>query len=443
MKDIIGKFFASVGCIALGLVLIVLPFAAFLGMAFLTDSLAMVSLIAVLVFTCLGIPGMYWLSGRVGKKRRSVAASVTLAIHLVITSIAVYVLFFHPLPGIDISMPCNPDGYWDLETGSRIAYRHTLAQGDRRQTPVIWLHGGPGMPIVCLDQNGEVLPHPLDQLAELGFDVYYYDQLGCGHSARLDDPRDYTVDRHVQDLEAIRKKLGSDKIIIVGLSWGSMLAAQYAAAYPEATEAIVFESPGWICADSWPSSEELEEIFTQHPQWKTPQENKHQLHRLSLIPRAFFGGLLAFQINHKLAFKLSSDQEWSEFEALMGYLRGDAQVFCDPSKFATQVIFGRGSYAKFSTWQSFRETPDPRPKLVSNMTPALVIRGHHDWIPKRIALEYVDGFPNADFEELSDCGHRLFFEQAHAYYRTVEEFLLRVCKKTNEDIPSNNDTVSQ
>src|SRR5687767_8284964 len=69
--------------------------------------------------------------------------------------------------------------YWQLKTGSVIAYTLITGKGTRKPYPLIYLHGGPGAGIT----NKEV--ETLSNLSEDGYDIYLYDQAGCGLSGRL------------------------------------------------------------------------------------------------------------------------------------------------------------------------------------------------------------------------------------------------------------------
>ncbi|MGW4962883.1 alpha/beta fold hydrolase [Nonomuraea sp. NPDC004186] len=80
-------------------------------------------------------------------------------------------------------------------------------QGDRLRRPQL------PSPRTCVG--------PRRHLAAAGFDVYAYDQLGAGRSTRLSDVTGYTVARHVADLEAIRRTIGADRIVIVGQRTGT------------------------------------------------------------------------------------------------------------------------------------------------------------------------------------------------------------------------------
>jgi pimeloyl-ACP methyl ester carboxylesterase len=56
------------------------------------------------------------------------------------------------------------------------------------------------------------------------------------------DLRLYTTGDHVRDLDLVRRKLGVEHVNLVGVSYGTRVAQQYAAAYPGHTRAIVLDS---------------------------------------------------------------------------------------------------------------------------------------------------------------------------------------------------------
>src|ERR1700733_5581484 len=85
--------------------------------------------------------------------------------------------------------------------------------------PLLAVHGGPGLPHNYISS--------LERLADER-EVIFWDQLGCGNSERPSDPRLWTMDRSVAEMEAVVKELGLNRFHIFGNSWGGMLAQQYA-----------------------------------------------------------------------------------------------------------------------------------------------------------------------------------------------------------------------
>ena len=65
--------------------------------------------------------------------------------------------------------------------------------------------------------------------------------LGCAQS--IGPPRaDYTTAASVADVEAVRAALGVDKLILYGTSYGTKVALEYAAAYPEHVARLILDS---------------------------------------------------------------------------------------------------------------------------------------------------------------------------------------------------------
>lgn len=57
------------------------------------------------------------------------------------------------------------------------------------------------------------------------------------------DPAQYTTGNAVRDLEAVRQALGAPLLDLVGVSYGTRVAQQFARAYPQAVRSVLLDSP--------------------------------------------------------------------------------------------------------------------------------------------------------------------------------------------------------
>jgi len=106
------------------------------------------------------------------------------------------------------------DGFVDVR-GGRVWWR---SLGSGSQTPLLLLHGGPGA--------GHDYLEPLGSLA-IDRPVIFYDQLGCGRSDKPDDPSLWKVERFVEEIDALRRALKLERVVLYGHSWGGWLAQEY------------------------------------------------------------------------------------------------------------------------------------------------------------------------------------------------------------------------
>ena len=104
---------------------------------------------------------------------------------------------------------------------------------------VVVLHGGPGA------HHDYLLPQ-YDRLAE-GRTLLYYDQRGGGRSPV---PRDVAVGwrEHVADLEALRDHWQLERLILLGYSWGGLLAVLYALEHPDRVARLALVSAAPVTA---------------------------------------------------------------------------------------------------------------------------------------------------------------------------------------------------
>lgn len=123
---------------------------------------------------------------------------------------------------------------------------HSEAFGHPDSTMVVFIHGGPGG-----DYRGLL---NAQQLAAHGYRVVFYDQRGSGLSERFSKSSYTTLGLGVLDLMyndlasviAHYRTSASQKVILVGHSWGAILATGFAGKYPNAIQGLAVAEPGGL-----------------------------------------------------------------------------------------------------------------------------------------------------------------------------------------------------
>ncbi len=172
-----------------------------------------------------------------------------------------------------LRVPENPAAPGGRRIGLNIAWL-PVAKGDGTGDPVFFLAGGPGQAatehaatidavlrevrkqrdVILVDQRGTGKSNPLacrdvdgKELPTDGLDIADPQALAgyarqCAQSlADKADPRFYTTTQAVQDLETVRAALGVATINLLGVSYGTRVAQQYASRYPKHTRALVLD----------------------------------------------------------------------------------------------------------------------------------------------------------------------------------------------------------
>lgn len=298
--------------------------------------------------------------------------------------------------------------YWDLPTGSRIGYTLLPGKGDKKPYPIIFLQGGPGGFIT--DRNITMLT----PLAEDGYDVYLYDQVGSGHSGRLKNISEYTADRHRQDLEAIVRTIGTEKVILLGQSWGAMLGVLYTATNSAKIHKLIFTGPGPVppVRAGLARLPAPDSLHLRVPVYANRQANE-KVHSL----RSRF--VLWWAVN--FGRKLASDKEADDFQTALTRELNKATV-CDTSK-ALDAEGGSGFYVHNMTVRSLDKVNDPRPALKGNTIPTLIMKGQCDNQKWGYTNEYLELFPRHRLVVIPGAGHSISVEQPEQYLQTIRGFL--------------------
>jgi pimeloyl-ACP methyl ester carboxylesterase len=282
-----------------------------------------------------------------------------------------------------------------LTSGSEVAVWTVKPDKPARQTPILFLHGGPGM---------YTTPNALkkgDALRAAGFTTVYFDQAGGGKSKRL-AASDYTIDRAIADVEALRLRLGYEKIVVWGNSYGASLGTLYATRHPDRTAAIILTSPG-----SYPDTKSSRNYkITNEGKIKYSKELQRAVSAIDAQGAA-------------AEAKLSQAEAGRLFdEAVNADMMG--RMVCKGATLASALPgTGANLYANRMLSKSLDKTPfklEALPKI-----PALIIRGSCDFLPAENAARFGKLF-GTEVQTINGSGHGLL-ENPEAYDNTIAQFV--------------------
>ncbi len=299
--------------------------------------------------------------------------------------------------------------YWELKTGSRIGFTKIAGVSLEKKNPIIYLHGGPGG---CI--RTEII-EALKPLSNLGHDVYFYDQIGSGHSERLAAITEYSVERHQKDLREIISIIGAKKVILVGHSWGTLLAINYLQDFEATVERIILSGTGPILPINNRLANEIapDSLSLIAPEYSNKEGNKKAQNW-----RSKFMTQWAYLFHSKLA----SDKEADDFFTYLNQELSKSTA-CSIKKETKKYSGGSGYYTHIMTVKSFQNVVDKRDKLKTLKTPILIIRGQCDNQKWGFTKEYLDLFSNSKLEIIEGVGHDIISGNRSKYIELLRDFL--------------------
>ena len=268
-------------------------------------------------------------------------------------------------------------------------YVETIAQhklGEERPVAFI-LPGGPGA-----DHTTYLSYACLQEIADLVF----HDPRGCGKSNK-GESSDYTMDNYIDDVEAIRKHLSLDKIIVIGKSYGSMCALGYALRYPSAVKKLVL-------AAGAPSYRFLETAKRKIKQIGTPEQIK--------VCEKLWAGkfksrdelLNYFQLTQSL-YSIAARKKQKEHDLIY------------KSKQFSYEVLNEGFRREF--WHF-----DYEDALSRIACPTLVLAGREDWINDIKYAEFMAArIPYSELRVFDNASHALEADATEEYFQTIADFM--------------------
>lgn len=256
------------------------------------------------------------------------------------------------------------------------------------ERPVLFmLHGGPGGDHTRFKQHSL----ELQQVAQLVF----IDHRGCGRSKKT-RRKDYTLENNIEDIEALRKHLGLEKICILGTSYGGMVAQGYAIRYPQNVEKLILV----VTAPSYRFLDDAKKILHDRG---TPKQ-------IAMCEHLWNGTFKSH--HHVMKFFKMTDELYSL----------KAKKNRKKSFRATQVKWSHDALNEGFT--GALRTFDFIPQLKKITCPTLVLAGQQDWIcnpaQSKIIAKHIK---HSTLKIFKNSGHALAVDAHEQYIKTVIKFL--------------------
>ncbi len=304
-------------------------------------------------------------------------------------------------------------GFWIMNDGTMI---HHFRDGLGK--PVLVIHGGPGEPY----------RKPWEGLRLLSdcYAIDYYDQRGCGGSDRCIDrltSKDQNVwqktlyqklgiETQLKDIEQIRQILGMEKIVLIGHSYGGVIAALYAIEFPDRVEQLILVSPAPSIRQPLEKNLDLYNILNVHLSASTRKEFKSYRERIWDYDEVM----------------LKSEKELHEmnlnfFRFYDEYLNNIGMSHTIPMIHNLIDKDNIGGWLNYAYALSFPDQYDYRDNLKSIKAPTLIIWGDKDLCQPDGISDYLIHIPRAKQLKFKNCGHFPFEEKPEEFAEAVKSFL--------------------
>jgi proline iminopeptidase len=272
--------------------------------------------------------------------------------------------------------------------GGNVWYR-SVGEGG---VPLLCLHGGPGAPSDYLK--------PLEALADRRR-VVFYDQLGCGNSDIPDDRSLWTVERFMDELDAVRDALGLDRVHLFGSSWGGMLAMQYVLDKGRPPVSM-------ITAGSPASSRRWNEVC-QELLDELPAEERETIERLEaedrMLTPEYEEALGPFYRRHVCRL-----DPWPDY-VVRSFDRMAAPIY--------HYMAGPSEFRIIGTLRDW----DVMDRLGEIRVPALITCGEFDECRPVHTREVAERIPGSRLEIIPDASHLCFVERPDLWMPIANEFM--------------------
>ena len=283
--------------------------------------------------------------------------------------------------------------------------------GNPNGKPALFLHGGPG-------GGGSE-----DVRRFFNPDLYrivVFDQRGCGRSKPHGCLENNTTWHLVSDIENLREKLGIEKWLVFGGSWGSTLSLAYAQAHPKSVSELVLRGIFLLRKEElhWFYQDGASRIFPEA--WSGFLDIIDEDKRNNLM--SSYHEIFKSDDKEK---RLKAAIAWSKWEAAtssLAYKPSLVEEFSNP-EFALAFALIENHYFVNKGWFKTENQIIENIDIIRSI-PAVIVQGRYDVVcPMKTAWELSEAWPEAELIVAPASGHTAFEKEiTHALISATDKF---------------------
>jgi proline iminopeptidase len=240
-------------------------------------------------------------------------------------------------------------------------------------------------------------------LADHGYRVVVFDQLGSGRSDKPKDESLWNISRFIEEVEAVRSSLKLGKVHLLGQSWGTWLGTEYCLAYPEHVKTYVIANGSG----------------------SVPQT----IREMNRLRESLGAETVAMMLRHEAEGTIDHPEYLAAVTILYHRHVCRADPWPLPVKRSLEgvamdvygTMWGPNEFRCIGTLKEWDRLEDMKKITV----PCLILTGQHDELTPACAMSMHQSLPHAELRIFRNSSHMPFWEEPTEYFQVLMKFLDR------------------
>lgn len=297
-----------------------------------------------------------------------------------------------------------------MERGCHEIYYEQCGNPDGK--PAVFLHGGPG-------GGGSTTVRRFFNPEK--YHIVIFDQRGCGRSEPHGCLEQNTTWDLVEDIETLKNKLGFEKWLVFGGSWGSTLSLAYSQTYPKSVSEMVLRGIFMLRKKEldWFYQEGASNIFPEAwEKFLEPIDISHRDDLMSAYHEIFKSDNTEKKLNAAIAWS-----RWEGSTSSLSYNPDMADSFSDPRFALAFAIIENHYFVNKGFLEHENQLIESGIDIIRNI-PTIIVQGRYDIVcPMTTAWELSKNWPEANLIVAPSSGHTAFEKEiTHELIKATEEF---------------------